>query len=101
MDFATDCLPEVAWIEKKVLSRLAENPDALNPTTAKVMRDLKKSAGVLREEIEQPAMVSVHIRDACAIALNHFYEGDPQALDRLFGKTKVVDAEVVKDKEDD
>ena len=61
MDFATDCLPEVAMVEKKILTSLASNPDTINPTTAKVMRDLKKSAGVLQDETARPVQVQINL----------------------------------------
>jgi hypothetical protein len=61
LDFATDCLPEVALVEKKVLSSLAADPGSINPTTAKVMRDLKKSAGVLQDETVRPVQVQINL----------------------------------------
>jgi hypothetical protein len=61
MDFATDCLPEVALVEKKVLSSLAADPGSINPTTAKVMRDLKKTAGVLQDETARPVQVNINL----------------------------------------
>jgi hypothetical protein len=59
--FATDCLPEIAFVEKKLLEKLAENPDGITPTTAKVMRDLKKSAGVLVDEPRTSEFVPMQI----------------------------------------
>lgn len=61
LDFATDALPEIAWVEKRILSKLAANPDGITPTTAKVMRDLKKSAKVLSDDHPQIELIPVQV----------------------------------------
>jgi len=46
---------------KRILTNLAANPDSITPTTAKVMRDLKKSAGVLQDETARPVQVQINL----------------------------------------
>jgi hypothetical protein len=85
--FATDCLPEIAWVERKVLSNLAANPDSINPTTAKIMRDLKKTAGVLVDEPRTPEFMPVRIAIQVQAHLAQ-QQVNPQQL-----KTNIVDAD--------
>jgi hypothetical protein len=49
-EFCENMLPEIAWIERKIVEKLADNPDELDAVKAKVMRDVKRTAGVLSDE---------------------------------------------------
>ena len=48
--FSENVLPDIAWIERRELEELIKNPDRLNAVNARLMRDLKRSVGVLDSE---------------------------------------------------
>jgi hypothetical protein len=57
--FSENVLPDIAWIERRELEELIKNPDRLNAVNARLMRDLKRSAGVLDSEYKPQINVNI------------------------------------------
>jgi len=60
-EFCTNMLPDIAYIERRIVEQLVEKPEDMDAVKAKVVRDMKRSAGVLGDDHVRPVQVQVNL----------------------------------------
>jgi len=60
-EFCTNMLPEISYVERRIVEQLVDKPEEMDAVKAKVIRDMKKSAGVLGDDHIRPVQVQINL----------------------------------------
>jgi len=60
-EFCANMLPDIAYMERRIVEKLVDNPDSLDAVKSKLVRDIKRSAGVLQEEARPVQFIPVQV----------------------------------------
>jgi hypothetical protein len=60
-DFCKNMLPEISYVERRIVEQLVDNPEGMDAVRAKVVRDMKRSAGVLADDGAKPVQVQINL----------------------------------------
>lgn len=60
-EFTASMLPDIAYLERRIVEKLVDDPDSLDSVKAKVIRDMKRSAGVLQDEPRAIQFIPVNV----------------------------------------
>ena len=74
-DFCKNMLPEISYVERRIVENLVDKPEDMDAVKAKVIRDMKRSAGVLGDDQAKPVMVQIN--------LNLLQQGQEDELDPI------------------
>jgi len=88
-EFCANMLPDISYFERRIVEKLVDDPDSLDSVKAKVVRDMKRSAGVLQEEGRPIQFIPVQV----AIQIQ-------QVVDRQQNQPKQITADEIVDVEE-
>jgi hypothetical protein len=60
-EFCKNMLPEISYVERRIVENLVDKPEDMDAVKAKILRDVKKSAGVLADDGAKPVLVQINL----------------------------------------
>jgi hypothetical protein len=60
-EFCKNMLPEISYVERRIVEQLVDKPETMDAVKAKVIRDMKRSAGVLGDDHVKPVQVQINL----------------------------------------